>query len=381
MVNWTRIESTLIEDAKADVLFILDCCFASRAGTRAPIQGSKEVLAACSMEDGTTGVADNSFTRNIIEELKFGVRANLTTWKLNNKMMKRRADGLLEFTPRHFPLSDGGNPCICLRPLARDSNPSLEIHVDKSGKSFENGPPTPGLTDSTSLSSLGSEDRILLSICLKDWAAPPLKEQWLKWIKEQLPDNIKAITASYQPSEEPDSPNQPHDRLGYTVDTLQGLTGFQESDRAGRIAKELVVTENAFESDSMLLLVSIPLPLWDFLPENPAYSCIGYIRSSDPLTPLKRTRSMSQEIRNGMNNVNRQHWWFKWYVVGVWVVIPLICWPDLMDKSVKRLFSFLVLMIFAVATPFGLLSIADNPGSIPASANLTQTFRQRHYEG
>ena len=131
-------------------MFILDCCYASAAGTRAAIQGSKEVLAACSMEDGTTDVADNSFTRNIIDELRLSVRANLTTWKLNKRMFDRRSKGRLEYTPRHFPLSDGDTPCICLRPLVRDSKLSTR-------------PATPDLTDSTSLTStddsLGSEDR------------------------------------------------------------------------------------------------------------------------------------------------------------------------------------------------------------------------------
>ena len=161
---------------------------------------------------------------------------------------------------------------------------------------------------------------------------------------------------------------------------LQGLTNLQESGREQRIIKEIIRTENAFPSNSMLLLVSIPLPLWDFLPDNPAYSCIGYIRSTNSPTPLSRTNSMSKEIKDGITSINRQHWWFKWYVIGVWLVIPLICWPTLIDKGVKSMFSFLVLMTFAVATALGLLSMADHSGFLLAGLNLTETIRQKPYE-
>lgn len=64
--------------AHADVLFLLDCCYASSAGTRGALDGAKEVLAACSMEDVTTGVHNNSFTRILIEELRHGAKECLT---------------------------------------------------------------------------------------------------------------------------------------------------------------------------------------------------------------------------------------------------------------------------------------------------------------
>lgn len=63
---WSDLQGVL-ERAESDVVFILDCCFAASASRGA---GSKEGLWARNSTVYTTGVNDNSVTRNLIEELR-----------------------------------------------------------------------------------------------------------------------------------------------------------------------------------------------------------------------------------------------------------------------------------------------------------------------
>ncbi len=78
---WSDLQG-ILERAKSDVVFILDCCFAASAARCA---GSKEGLWACNSEVTTTGVNDNSFTRNLIEELE-----SLSTSRFNIAMLHAR---------------------------------------------------------------------------------------------------------------------------------------------------------------------------------------------------------------------------------------------------------------------------------------------------
>ncbi|CAI6338130.1 unnamed protein product [Periconia digitata] len=82
---WSDLQG-ILERAKSDVVFILDCCFAASAARCA---GSKEGLWACNSEVTTTGVNDNSFTRNLIEELKSLSTSRFNIAMLHARLMKR----------------------------------------------------------------------------------------------------------------------------------------------------------------------------------------------------------------------------------------------------------------------------------------------------
>ena len=71
-LNWTTIQPILFNDADADVLVILDCCFAASARyhTFATGRGTKEILAACADRLATTGVEYCSFTSVLTQKIK-----------------------------------------------------------------------------------------------------------------------------------------------------------------------------------------------------------------------------------------------------------------------------------------------------------------------
>jgi len=78
---WFDLQN-ILERAKFDVVFILDCCFAASAARCAD---SKEELWACNSKITTTDVNDNSFTRNLIKELE-----SLSTSRFNIAMLHAR---------------------------------------------------------------------------------------------------------------------------------------------------------------------------------------------------------------------------------------------------------------------------------------------------
>ena len=339
--------------SQADVLFLLDCCYAATVGTRERLQGAKEVIAACSMEDVTTGVDNNSFTRILIQELTRGARKNLATWRLYGRLVIRRGKGDLRYTPYHLPFLDADAPTIELRPF-REDHELLEIQGNVTPFLA-----TPGLTDSGSTISTEDEtafmrDRILLSINLKDWTLPPKPSEWLHWLRTGAPDNISAINAVFQPERATDTTfTIPPQDPGSWTKTLPSLP---QPNRREHLEEAIIRTEDAFDSHSTLLVVSVPIALWTYLPPNPAYSFVGFItsRNREPEGALRRTSSMS-ELKKFAVEINDRHWWYKWYLAVAFVMIP-IYWPALAQRGVESFLSFLVFMGVVTVTPFAVVS-------------------------
>ena len=129
---WSDLQG-ILERAKSDVIFILDCCFAASA---ARCGGSKEGLWACNSEVITTGVNDNSFTRNLIEELKSLNTSRFNVAMLHARLMRRyRKPGphMLLTEPWYTYLGDTALTSVEVSPQPSNqisspgNNPLLEV--------------------------------------------------------------------------------------------------------------------------------------------------------------------------------------------------------------------------------------------------------------
>ncbi|KAL8962147.1 MAG: hypothetical protein Q9193_001414, partial [Seirophora villosa] len=87
-LQWSSIQ-TMLEEADSDVLILLDCCAAgSSAGGSG--KGINQMIAACGFESFAPGVGEHSFTRALIEELKYyELRGPISTALLHNKILAR----------------------------------------------------------------------------------------------------------------------------------------------------------------------------------------------------------------------------------------------------------------------------------------------------
>ncbi|KAI9870219.1 MAG: hypothetical protein M1830_004519, partial [Pleopsidium flavum] len=156
-----------------------------------------------------------------------------------------------------------------------------------------------------------------------------------------------------------------------------GLTSLPEHGRSRRLEEALVLTESVFDSHSTLLLISVPLALWTFTPDNPAYSFVGFITSKNRVTgrELSRSNSMSA-LTKVAAEIDRQHWWYKWYLgLAIFTVFPAF-WQVLPQRGAESLLSFFLLLGGVMATSFGLLTLADSSVTPLMNGSLSESSRQ-----
>ncbi|KAL8721476.1 MAG: hypothetical protein Q9225_001855 [Loekoesia sp. 1 TL-2023] len=256
-VQWSSIQTT-IGQADLDVLILLDCCAAaSSAGGSS--KGHTEVIGACGFESSAPGVGEHSFTKSLIEELRYygDQPYPISTAFLYGKILDRaknswnpryERDATYERrrTPVHIHLADRSKQrCIVLTPFP---SPSLStgLALSPTSSNIQSSTPStipsgdiemsdPSSSSQSSLSELWFETqlslpKVLISVALKEGQALR-PEDWIDW--------LKSVPA----------------------------------------AAECVRTEGVYKSDSTLLLLSLPVAIWDMLPKDPAISFIAFIRS------------------------------------------------------------------------------------------------------
>ena len=368
----TGIQSNLL-DSSCDVLFIYDCCYASRYEIRgSPIyQGSKEVLAACSMEDQTTSVQNNSFTRRLIEELQKSQKDReeyISAWQLHDRLMGRKSEGDLKYTPRFFSFNKGVKPCINLIPMKRSfSHDSSQSHLTPRNRigSVEDVPSlVSSETASTSNDWFTSDRRILVSINLEDTTKLPPFMQWKHWLTKEAPENIKSMELFLSQAHTHQSrttSTMPADR----PDVLAHIDGTYYPGQ--RFVNQFPITsESVFMSDSTLLLLSLPLPLWKYLQHDPKYRFVGLIRSQNLLhrKRLSRSPSISEKVEEGLSKASQHWWWYKWYLG---LLLVGLSW-NLLTASHSNMLGVVLPALFSIAMsalpPCGLIAMESSSGGL-----------------
>lgn len=259
-VQWSGLQE-LLENAESDVLILLDCC-AAASSISATGSGVTEVIAACGFETWAPGVGEHSFTRSLIDELRYWSRGPiLSVAMLHNKVLSRIKYWKPRFgmtgehehrkTPIYIVLSHEGNQrSIGLTPLQRNRPPSVGL-VDGSAQALHSGSSessneAQSIADDSPLeSSQSSIDRV--------------------WPDQEFHHPKVLVSLSLEE----------HQSL-YTdawVDWIRAVPALVKYTKVGGI----------FKSSSTLLVLSISVALWDLLPKNPAISFIGFVNSSNLL--------------------------------------------------------------------------------------------------
>ena len=264
---WSDLQGVL-ERAKSDVVFILDCCFAANAVRCA---GSKERLWACDSEVTTTGVSDNSFTRSLIQDLRSLSTSRFNIAMLHARLMKRYCKPgpyMLLTEPWYTYLGDVALPSTELIPQLPNQMNSVSnatIPTEAQNQTSNESPAVAPLTIDQSM----TKTLVLLAVRLKDIERMPKLLSWQNWCHDLAPDGIEYVHA------------------------------------LGRLRiRDLVRLEAHFISNSALILVSMPIFIWDRLPSNPSYSLIGFIKSANLLFP-----SWNPQLEMFLNSsTNKEDW-------------------------------------------------------------------------
>lgn len=263
-VQWYGLQ-TMLEQARSDVLILLDCCAAASSATGSG-NGITEIIAACGFEAWAPDVGQHSFTRSLVDELKYlGGMGPFSTSLLHNKVLSRvkywkprfapsASHREMRKTPIYIVISNETRPrSIELEPLRlrrlkddnnRDISPassirgstfsSLSISVDQAS--------TSGIASESSSSSLDDVwpdkkfdcPKVLMSIALEEeqWLSP---QHWTDWIRS-IPALVKYAN-------------------------IEGI----------------------YKSDSTMLLISVPIAIWNLVPADPAISFVGFQKSQNLL--------------------------------------------------------------------------------------------------
>jgi len=272
----------LLEEAESDVLLLYDSCHSSHPAVNIAGQGVTEVIAACGFETRAPAVGPHSFTNALIRELEEAfagppisvaelhgrVIGSLKNWKPS---LLRNEDGSVwvdqngkpkyechkRRTPVHcFLTNEAPYRSIMLAPLSStlthevvaniEGTSSMELQTPnsertkRSRRDLGEGSSTDPTTLSESSKNINPLE-VLLAVRLEDDFFLDDQEgdegkklrSWCDWLKS-VPKGAKDVK-------------------------IQGI----------------------YNSCSTLILLSLPVVLWDLLPRNAAYSFIGFVNSDN----------------------------------------------------------------------------------------------------
>jgi hypothetical protein len=209
----------MLENAKFDVLLILDCCHAAGAVTKGTT-GTMEVLAGCGRETTARGpgggsVIGSPFTYSLtsIPEKEASRPSGLLMVELQTLLSTDKV--LKDQSPIHVVISGHVNP-IKLRPIGSTAEQQL--------------------TDDPNLSAAEPELKALLAISFRGQVMPEV-EEFVNWLTSQYPKEISHI----------------------------------ELERVG--------IEGSFDSCSTLVLLSMPISTWAYLKELSGSLFVGFVKS------------------------------------------------------------------------------------------------------
>ena len=117
---------------KAEILVLLDCCFAAQAARSHPISAipvNVELLAACAMGVQTRPPGPHSFTTHLIKQLRYSLNSTGSA-KISDivNALAHRDSGCRE-TPVHFSGLGNGRSTVSLEPF--NANLATDIHPNK----------------------------------------------------------------------------------------------------------------------------------------------------------------------------------------------------------------------------------------------------------
>ena len=250
----------MFEHAEPDVLILLECCAAASSISG---DGSRvtEIIAVCGFETWAPAVGEHSFTRSLIDELKYWSSSQiLTAAMLHNKVLSRikywkpRFDANGGYERRKTPIyvvlsNEGKQRSIELTPLQTTNTRKglAELSADSVSSTSSDRTPEPSCNDTNGVHNGTSQTSFDLSSSQR----PPYPQVLVSLALEE-------------------------DQWLQTDDWFDWLTTVPALVKHVRV-------HGVFESDSTLLLISLSVAVWDLLPKHPAVSFIGFVKSNNML--------------------------------------------------------------------------------------------------
>ena len=249
--------------AKCDVLLLLDCCAGASAAplTERPTN-IKETIAACGFETWAPRPGPQSFTKTLIEVLKeWASQLPFSAAMLHSEILTR-----LKHQQPHRS-SQGGWVESRKTPAYIVSTPDPHTASITLGR----------LVDSTPCSSSSS-----------DAVAGTIPETLSEKVQGDGPVSSEDRLEALQAMDANGDRKAPHVLLTIALEEEQvyDVASCARWLKQFPLLAKYVSVEGVYKSYSTLMLLSVPVVLWDLLPDHPAAQFVGYVRSQN-LAPSK----------------------------------------------------------------------------------------------
>jgi hypothetical protein len=271
-LQWFAVQ-TIFEQAESDTLLLLDCC---AAASSAPADGHcfsvTETIAACGFETWAPQPGRHSFTNTIIAVLdEWCGHPGLTAAMLHCEVLNRlrhekpeRKGKMKKFECRRTPVhilstadARAGSVELCRRrsdhntpgnaksesPEDKTSVTEDENDIEATQNSDEHSQSANSSTKNQNLYDAGSLTKVLINGCTA------------------LPQVLISVALEEE----------------QLLDFDQCRRWLQQFPALAKYAK----VQGVYRSNSTLLILSLPVLIWDWIPDDNAYSFIGYIHSSN----------------------------------------------------------------------------------------------------
>jgi hypothetical protein len=258
----------MLEEAKSDVLILLDCC-AAASSIASVDSGITEVVAACGFETWTPGVGEHSFSRSLIDELNFLSTGPLfTAAMLHNKVLSR-----IKYWKPRYNAGASLNP----RDLWAEKR-KTPVYILLAGEAKQR---------SIELTPLRQISSSLPCSAVVPASFPSNESSTSLPGSQSDPDSMEVDSSqSSLDSVWPDSQfNCPKVLITVALEEDQWLQTGSFSEWIGSIPAlaKYIQVEGVYQSGSTLLIASMPVAIWDLLPQDPALRFLGFIRSRNLL--------------------------------------------------------------------------------------------------
>ncbi|KAL7812426.1 hypothetical protein V8C44DRAFT_329403 [Trichoderma aethiopicum] len=261
-LQWSAIQ-TLLERSKSDVLILLDCCAGAASATFPTGNSITETISASSWDAIAPDPGRYSFTNALIEVLQEWRHRVFSAAMLHAEVLARlKHPRPVTINGKHF---EARSTPVHFMMTANHKAPSIELArampVEKRSLS---APTIPHLDPAPMGGPVGGNEFAASA----GRAASPA-------------DALAGASVPREPNED-----TPHVMISLALEEDQRLdiNAWEQWLNAFPAMARYVKIQGVFKSHSTLVLVSMPVMIWDLLPEDPATSFIAFIRSNNIAT-------------------------------------------------------------------------------------------------
>jgi hypothetical protein len=265
-LQWSAIQ-TLLERSVSDVMILLDCCAGAASATFPTGKSITETISASSWDAIAPDPGRYSFTNALIEVLEEWRQRTFSAAMLHAEILARlKHPRPILINGKHF---EARSTPVHFMMTSNHRAPSIELCRLVPRKQMPPSPPNE----------------------LAYWGDRPSHPRMIEGRNpvEQYPLVVPdfGIPATSEPNED-----EPHVLISLALEDDQrlDLNDWETWLAAFPSIAKYVKVQGVFKSHSTMLLLSLPVMVWDFLPDDPACSFVAFIRSNNLIATPKSTR-------------------------------------------------------------------------------------------